>query len=84
MTQSRGRGNIPYGHRTVEGMIRPCPREQKVLYWIECDRRGGWGYGAIATRLNAKGYRNRRGNQWHRQSIYDLCKANGYTVGEQT
>jgi DNA invertase Pin-like site-specific DNA recombinase len=61
-------GGPPYGWRAEAGELVRESAEQDVLAEMRELRDGGLSFGAVATRLNERGLRARRG-QWHAQTV---------------
>ena len=64
-------GNIGYGLRlSADGVhVEECPREQGVLSEIRRLRSEGATMRGIASTLNTRGYRTRRGSDWRLESV---------------
>jgi site-specific DNA recombinase len=64
-------GNIGYGLRlAADGVhVEDCPAEQAALAEIRRLRNEGRSMRGIATALNTRGYRTRRGSDWRLESV---------------
>ena len=59
-------GNIPYGYRLAEDgtHLEQEPDEQRILRLIKRRRKAGLTLRAIASELNGRGIRTRKGGEW--------------------
>lgn len=72
----RRAGNIPYGFSSgPDKRLVPCPEEQRIIDAIRAYRAAGLTYREIAARLNADGYRTRRGGKWLHQYVGNVLDA---------
>lgn len=67
-------GYIPFGYTVAEDgkQLIEDATEQKALRLIKRLRRQGHSYQDIATELNEKGYRTRKGNDFKKQNIFSV------------
>jgi site-specific DNA recombinase len=74
--QGQRTGNIPYGSRLAgDGEhLEPDPGEQAALVEIRLLRREGTTLRGIATVLNYRDYRTRRGTPWRLESVVRVLK----------
>ena len=70
-------GNIPYGSRlAADGVhVEDDPNEQAILAEIRQLRHEGTTLRDIATKLNDREYRTRRGTSWRLESVARVVKA---------
>ena len=70
-------GNAPYGYRvSTDGIhLEANPDEQAVIQIIIELRQAGYSTRAIASEMNAQGYRTRRGTEWKFQYVASIIKA---------
>ena len=73
-------GRPPYGYCVGEdGRFEPVPQEADVVrYIVRMYLNEGLGIRRIAQRLNAEGYRTRRGGNWSMVTIRDLLRNRVY------
>lgn len=64
----------PFGYQAEGGHLHPLPEEQRVLAKICRYRNRGLSYGAIASRLNARGDPAKRGGLWYGMSVRSVLR----------
>lgn len=65
-------GQVPYGFSRQGENLVPEPKEQALLKQANMLRTLGESYQAIADQLNEMGLRNRRGNPWKRDRVWQI------------
>ena len=75
----KGRGRSPdnyrfsnpiYGNKVIGTRLETNPTEIKIVRLIvELRNRQGWSFEKIATELNERGFRNRKGTIWYRAQV---------------
>jgi len=70
----RAPGKAAYGWRRAGRSIVACVREQEVLSRIDGLAAEGKGPTAVASRLNAEGYRKRNGKAWTASAVGKLMR----------
>jgi len=63
-------GGVPFGYRDSGGRLEVEPEEAKAVRRMRQLRKRGKSYGAIAERLEAEGYRTKRGGRWDMKTVY--------------
>lgn len=72
-------GFVTYGYYFKENQIKVIEEEAKVVKLMFEWYLDGLGYDKIARRLNKEGYKNRKGNDWTRPSVYTIMNNLNYT-----
>lgn len=71
-------GYPPYGYQNVDGQLTPVPEEAEIVRWIFDSTLNGVSNAEIARKLNHKGIRTKRGNQWADTTIREIIKNEKY------
>jgi len=65
-------GRPPFGYRWDNGQLIPYAPELEIIVLVQQLRNNGFSYPEIAKTLAAKGYRNRYGNPFPYQNIFQM------------
>lgn len=65
-------GQVPYGYSRQGEHLVPEPKEQALLKQANMLKTLGESYQGIADQLNEMGLRNRRGNPWKRDRVWQI------------
>ncbi|MDA8221778.1 MAG: recombinase family protein [Desulfitobacterium hafniense] len=63
---------VTLGFRQSRGVVEIIPEEAKVVLEIFTMRSEGYSYQEIATHLNSRGLKTKRGTQYHESTIYKI------------
>ena len=74
MSQTRKSGAAPYGMTRRGKNLTVDEDEQQVIQAIRHGHEAGFGWQAIADRLNQHGHRTRRGTRFRRQTVFMIWK----------
>jgi len=72
-------GFVTYGYRFRFDKIEVVEEEAKLVKLMFELYLNGSGYDKIAKKLNELGYKNRKGNNWTRSSVYTIINNQDYT-----
>ncbi len=69
-------GEIPYGYRlgTDKKSLIPIPNEQEIIKEIKNLREKGYSYEGIATTLNLREIRTKKGKEWFPATVHSVLK----------
>lgn len=67
------------GYRIENGRYVVVPHEADIVRRIFCEYMEGYGFEAIAQRLNADGYTTRRGGNFHHTGVQKILRNYSYT-----
>lgn len=65
-------GHVPFGYKRFKGKLLANEAEQKVIQTVLDLRDKGFNYSRISRELNRLGFKTKKGNQWHPQTVKNV------------
>jgi len=70
-------GNVPFGYKKFKGKLLNNDAEQKIVHAVLGMRKKGLNYSMISRELNQAGFKTKKGNRWHPQTVKNVITIHG-------